>query len=125
MNLKQAGEVLREVQENSMGGFVASDIFAKATGMPIVGVNTNSKACALFNNLSEQLIQSIKRSDLPISPNVDQMILQIEGGHILLVIDINEKCRWGAVFDGSKCQLGMIVSVIIPDALPKLRQSLS
>ena len=47
-----------------------------------------------------------------------------DGNVMIVVIDLDAKYRWGMAVDCTKAQLGILVSVVIPDTLPRLREAL-
>jgi hypothetical protein len=47
-----------------------------------------------------------------------------DGQVMIVVIDLDPKYRWGMAVDCSKASLGILVSVVIPDTLPRLREAL-
>jgi hypothetical protein len=126
MNLKTVNNVLAEIEDGLNGGLATIDVFSKSTGMTVAGVRSSPKACALFNILSERITETIKKSGLPVPGYVSQTLLRLgENGDVLIVvIDLNEKYRMGMAVDCTKAQLGILVSVVIPDTLPRLRDAL-
>lgn len=126
MNLKVVNQLLAEVEDGLMGGLAATDVFSKASGMSVAGVRSSPKACALFNLLCERITETIKRSGLPVPDYLAETMLRLgdDGVIMIVVVDINEKYRWGMAVDCSKAQLGILVSVVLPDIKPRLREAL-
>jgi len=126
MNLKVVNQLLAEVEDGLMGGLAATDVFSKSSGMSVAGVRSSPKACALFNILCERIGETIKKSGLPVPDTLSDVMLRLgeEGVVMIVVVDLNEKYRWGMAVDCSKAQLGILVSVVIPDIKPRLRDAL-
>ncbi len=126
MNLKAVNQLLSEVEDGLMGGLAATDVFSKSSGMSVAGVRSSPKACALFNILCERIGETIKKSGLPVPDTLSDVMLRLgeEGVVMIVVVDLNEKYRWGMAVDCSKAQLGILVSVVIPDIKPRLRDAL-
>lgn len=126
MNLKTVNTVLAEVEDGLNGGLANIDVFSKSTGMSVAGVRSSPKACALFNILSERITETIKKSGLPVPGFVSQTLLRLgeDGSIMIVVIDLTEKYRMGLAVDCTKAQLGVLISVVLPDAIPRLRESL-
>lgn len=126
MNLKAVNQLLGEVEDGLMGGLAATDVFSKSSGMSVAGVRSSPKACALFNILCERIGETIKKSGLPVPDTLSDVMLRLgeEGVVMIVVVDLNEKYRWGMAVDCSKAQLGILVSVVIPDIKPRLREAL-
>jgi len=126
MNLKTVNSLLGEVEDGLMGGLAATDVFSKSSGMSVAGIRSSPKACALFNILCERISETIKKSGLPVPEYVHQTMLRLgeDGNVMIVIIDLDLKYRWGMAVDCTKAQLGIIVSVVLPDTLPRLRAAL-
>ena len=109
-----------------MGGLAATDVFSKQSGMSIAGIRTAPKACALFNVVCERTIDSVKKSGLPIPQELSSLIITLgEDENVLIaVIDIDTKYRWGLAIDLTKTSMGVLISVVLPDMVPRLRSAL-
>ena len=126
MNLKVVNQLLSEVEDGLMGGLAASDVFSKSSGMSVAGIRSSPKACALFNILCERIGETIKKSGLPVPDYLSETMLRLgeDGVVMIVVVDVNEKYRWGMAVDCTKAQLGILVSVVLPDIKPRLRDAL-
>lgn len=126
MNLKDVNSVLTEIEDGLMGGLATIDVFSKASGMSVAGIRSSPKACALFNILCERIAEALKKSALPVPDYVHQTLLRLgeDGNVMIIVVDLTEKYRMGMAVDLVKAQLGILVSVVLPEAIPRLRTSL-
>lgn len=126
MNLKVVNQLLQETEDGLMGGLAASDVFSKASGMSVAGIRSSPKACALFNILCERISETIKKSGLPVPDFLAETMLRLgeDGNVMIVVVDVTDKYRWGMAVDCSKAQLGILVSVVLPDVKPRLRDAL-
>jgi hypothetical protein len=126
MNLKVVNQLLGEVEDGLMGGLAASDVFSKSSGMSVAGIRSSPKACALFNILCERISETIKKSGLPVPDYLAETMLRLgdDGVVMIVVVDLTDKYRWGMAVDCSKAQLGILVSVVLPDIKPRLREAL-
>lgn len=126
MNLKTVNSVLAEIEDGLNGGLSTIDVFSKSTGMTVAGVRSSPKACALFNILSERITETIKKSGLPVPDYVSQTLLRLgeDGSVMIIVIDLTDKYRMGMAVDVHKASLGVLISVVLPDAIPRLRDAL-
>lgn len=125
MNLKKVNEILASVEEGFMGGLMTADVFSRASGMAVASIRGNPKACALFNFLADRIIDSVKKSQLPLPSDFEQLMLVFPQGVMIFMINLNEKYRWGLLVDIKKSSLGIAVSVVIPEAVPELREALA
>ncbi|MCA9657485.1 MAG: hypothetical protein KC486_04025 [Myxococcales bacterium] len=126
MNLKQVNELLSEMEDQMMGGMAAVDVFSKQSGMSIAGIRTAPKACALFNVVCERTIDSIKKSGLPIPHHLASMLFTLgEDENVMIaVVELDAKYRLGMAIDLSKTSIGVIISVVMPDIIPRMRAAL-
>lgn len=126
MNLKVVNQLLSEVEDGLMGGLAATDVFSKSSGMSVAGIRSSPKACALFNILCERISETIKKSGLPVPDYLSETMLRLgdDGVVMIVVVDLTDKYRWGMAVDCSKAQLGILVSVVLPDIKPRLREAL-
>lgn len=126
MNLKVVNQLLSEVEDGLMGGLAATDVFSKSSGMSVAGIRSSPKACALFNILCERISETIKKSGLPVPDYLSETMLRLgdDGVVMIVVVDLTDKYRWGMAVDCSKAQLGILVSVVLPDIKPRLRDAL-
>lgn len=126
MNLKDVNVILAEIEDGLMGGLATIDVFSKTSGMSVAGIRSSPKACALFNILCERITEAIKKSALPVPDYVNQTLLRLgdDGNVMILVVDLTEKYRMGMAVDCVKAQLGILVSVVLPDTVPRLRTAL-
>ncbi|MGB1015421.1 MAG: hypothetical protein ACPG4T_14895 [Nannocystaceae bacterium] len=127
MNLKDVREALVAVEEDLMGGLAATDVFSTTSGMSIAGINSSPKSCALFNVVCQNIEKTIAKSGLPVPQYLAQTIIRLgaNGEVIICIVDINKKYRWGLAVDSSKAQMGILVSVVMPETTDRLRKALA
>ena len=130
MDLKFLNRILADAEDALGGALAATDVFSKQSGMSIAGIRTAPKACALFNAVMERTTEAIKKSGLPIPDNLQSLIIQLGADNetplvLIAVIELDAKYRWGLAVDLTKASLGLLVSVVLPDAIPQIRQALS
>lgn len=126
MNVKDVHKVLVDMEEGMFGGLAAIDVFSKASGMSVAGLRSSPKACALFNIILDRIAEAIKKSALPVPEYLHQVMLRLgdDGQVMILVVDLSDRYRMGMALDLSKAQLGLVVSVVLPDAIPRMRAAL-
>jgi len=124
MDLKAVKVILEEIDEALLGGLLGVDIISKASGMSIAGINSAPRVCALFNRMSEQLQNALASSKDSPAKSLKKFIVEGDNGLFIFVVEVDARHRWTMLIDGSKTPLGMVFSVIIPDILPRLEESL-
>lgn len=124
MDLKAVKVILEEIDESLLGGLLGVDIISKASGMSIAGINSAPRVCALFNRMSEQLQNALASSKDSPAKSLKKFIVEGDNGLFIFVVEVDARHRWTMLIDGSKTPLGMVFSVVIPDVLPRLEESL-
>ena len=114
MHVGKLNEAVNVLKDNLGSGLIACDIFAVQDGQSIVGYNTQPKACALFTNVTNYLIDVLKESDFPRLGRY--YIIDLEGGKLMVVIPLGAYL-WGILADGTKVQMGLLLNVAIPNAV--------
>ncbi|MDC0717379.1 hypothetical protein [Nannocystis bainbridge] len=126
MNLPEIHATLSEMEDTMLGGLAAIDVFAKNSGRSVAGLRTSPRACALFNILFDRIGDTLKRTGLPVPETMHQTMLRLgeDGEVMIIVVDLSDKYRMGMALDCTRAQLGIMVSVVLPDAITRMRAAL-
>lgn len=126
MNLNEVQTTLADMEDAMMGGLAAIDVFSRTSGMSVSGLRSSPRACALFNILVDRIGDTLKKAGLPVPDHVHQTLLRLgdEGQVMIVVVDLSDKYRMGMALDCSRAQLGIVVSVVLPEAIPRMRAAL-
>ena len=121
MNIKKMKEAVDKLKEDVGEGLLATDIFSAADGQSIYGHNSNPKACALFNQLTNFLMKSLKGSNFP--PLGKYYIIDLTDTKMVVVVPMGD-FQWGMLVDTKKTQTGLLVNVILPELVQVFQDSL-
>ena len=116
---------LESMSEEMMGGLIATDVWKTDTAMAIAGINTQPKAVALFNRVSEMITRTMVGAENSFATGIAQYMIQTEDGLFVFVVELGDGYRWGMLVDGSKAPVGLMLSVIIPETLANIRAALA
>jgi len=123
MNLSELKQHISVLVDESDKGILATDIFDSSTGMPIAGYNSQAKASALFNRIFNQLVKTLDGSGF--SSELSYYYLLMENNQAVVVGKLKDgKYRFGMLVDLEKLQLGMLLSVLLPDYIENVNKSL-
>ncbi len=123
MNLSELKQHISTLIDESDKGILATDIFDSSTGMPIAGYNSNAKASALFNRIFNQLVKTLDGSGF--NSELSYYYLLMENNQAVVVGKLKDgKYRFGMLVDLDKLQLGMLLSVLLPDYIQNVNNSL-
>lgn len=121
MNIQKLNAAVEELQGTLAGGLLATDIFAARDGQSIAGFNSQPRASALFNQLTDYLTKALKGSGFP---NLGRyMVIELEGEHIVVIVPLGEY-RWGMLVDIKKTQLGLLLNVALPQAIASFQEAM-
>ncbi len=120
VDTKKLNSIFEEIQEQLGKALKSVDVFSAADGLSIAGVNSEPKACAFFNRLTDQLQKTLKGAEFPLLDSY--YLLDVKGA--LVIIVLSGEYRMGLLLDRDKTQLGMLFSVVLPHIIEELPQAL-
>jgi hypothetical protein len=122
MDTNKLDEAIEVMKKDMKGGLIATDIWTVADGQSLGGFNTQPKAVALFNELTSNLIASLKGSDFPALGRF--YVVDLVGGIMACVIPLGEY-QWGLLLDSTKAPLGLLLNVAIPNAIDRFEEAIA
>jgi len=121
MNIKKINQAIETLKEDVGDGLIACDIFTVADGMSIASYNPQPKASALFNQLTTTIMKTLRNARFP---NLNKYyILDLEGDHLVIILPLGDY-RWGILVNSKKVQLGLLLSVAIPNSIETFEEAL-
>jgi biotin-(acetyl-CoA carboxylase) ligase len=93
-------------------GLAAIDIWDRETGLSLAGHNPQPEAVALFNQLTNELSETLSGSGFPALNRY--YMLDLLGGNTVVVQKHGDDLLSGMLLDASRVNLGILVSVVIP-----------
>ena len=113
MNQNLLQNCIETIRKDLRTSLLASDIYSTKTGMSIIGFNSKPAACKMFNSVTQKIKTSLAGSGFPSLK--DFYFLNIEGGNLVLVIDLKEY-QWGMLIDSTDLKVNHLLNVTIPNA---------
>ncbi len=121
MDVKKLNAAVDGLREDIGEGLIACDIFTVADGMSIAGYNPQPKASALFNQLTTHTMKTLRGANFP---NLNKyFILDLEGDHMVIILPLGEY-RWGILVNTKLVQLGLLLSIAIPQSIEAFEEAL-
>ncbi|OGD26521.1 MAG: hypothetical protein A2Y56_06150 [Candidatus Aminicenantes bacterium RBG_13_63_10] len=114
MNVKKLTNATKILKEDLGEALIATDIWATQDGQSIVGINTQPQACALFNRITNYLAEALKASGFPELGRY--YFIDLAENHMVVIIPLGTY-QWGILLDTTKMQLGLLLNVVLPNAL--------
>jgi hypothetical protein len=121
MNIQKLNKAVETLKEDVGEGLVACDIFTVAEGMSIASYNPQPKASALFNQLTTTIMKTLKSARFP---NLNKyFIMDLDSDHMVIILPLGDY-RWGILVNSEKVQLGLLLSVAIPNSIEAFEEAL-
>jgi hypothetical protein len=122
MNIQKVNASVEKLQAELGAGLLATDIFAASDGQSIAGYNSQPKASALFNQLTDYLVKALKGSGFPDLGRY--LAIELEGNAVVIIVPLGD-FRWGMLVDTKRTQLGLLLNVVMPQLIEDFRQALA
>ena len=122
MNIQILKESVEVLKRDLDGALLACDIWAPNSAQSIVGFNPQPKATALFDKLTKFLRESLATAEFP--PINEYYMLDLANNATVIILQLENGYQWGILADKSKVQLGLLLSIAIPNAKAKFNEAL-
>ncbi len=114
-------DAIEGLKEDVGEGLIACDMFTVAEGMSVAGYNSQPKASALFNQMTTNLTKTLRGAKFP---NLNRYyLLDLEGDHMVIILPLGD-FRCGILVNTKKVQLGLLLSIAIPNAIEAFEDAL-
>jgi hypothetical protein len=114
MDVKKLKNSIEVLKEDLGEALIACDIWPTGTGQSIAGHNTQPKATALFEQVTEYMKKTLKDSGFP---GLDKYyLLDLENDSLIVVLQF-EGYQWGMLVNSNKVQLGLLLNIALPKAM--------
>lgn len=121
MNLQKLRDNVEWLKKQLGAGLMATDIW-NDVGLSLAGYNEQPEAVALFNEVTRFLRRAVDESGGAF-PNLGRYYLvELEGKRLVLILLAGE-LQWGTLIDGTQTSLGVLVSVILQNAMKRLQEA--
>lgn len=110
-----------EIASDGLGdALLSADVYSSADGTSYAGVNSKAAGCALINQITERMMWSLGKSDLP--PLGRYYMVDLADAKILLVAPCGA-IQLNLIVDTARVQLGLLLNVILPEVLSALKDA--
>ena len=116
--LEQAVADLRTLLRD---GLLATDIWDRATGLSLAGINPQPAATALFNMLTNDITSTLGNSGFP--PLNRYYLLDLGDSNSVVIIQHGPDLLQGVLLDSSKANMGILFSVALPKAIEAVQKA--
>ncbi len=121
MNIPMLKKAVETLKSDLGDGLLATDIWG-LDGQPIVAFNSQPKASALFNRITNNINKTLKESGFPEMGKY--YILDLVDNHMVVIILLGD-FQWGMLINSKKLPLGLLLNVAIPNAIDAFEKSMT
>lgn len=121
MDVKKLNKAVDVLKEDLGESLIGCDIWPTGTGQSIAGYNSQPKATALFEQVTEYMKKTLSGAGFP-GLNKYYM-LDLEADSLVIVLQF-EKHQWGILVNEQKVQLGLLLNIAIPNAREAFEEAL-
>jgi hypothetical protein len=122
MDVKKLNEAIEVLKGDLGGALLATDIWATADGQSLAGFNPQPKAAALFNQVTDNMLNALKGAGFPTLGRY--YIMDLVDGKMAVLLPLDEY-QWGMLLDSTKAPLGLLLNVVIPQIIDKFEDAIA
>jgi hypothetical protein len=122
MNVENLNKAIDILKKDLGEALIAADIWTAADGQIIAGINPQPKAAALMNDLTTNMSKNLKQAGFPEIGKY--WLVDLVGGVIGIVIPLGDYV-WGMLMDSKKAPLGLLLNVVIPQAIDSFEKAIA
>jgi len=113
MDVKKLKNSIEILKEDLGKGLVACDIWPTGSGQSIAGHNSQPKATALFEQVTEYMNKTLSGAGFP--GLAKYYMLDLENDSLVIVL-MFEGYQWGMLINSQEVQLGLVLNIAVPKA---------
>jgi len=106
---------LGELRAQLRDGLLVSTVWDRATGLALVGYNSNDAAVALLTHIVEQFDEHLAMAGMPLLSRF--AFLELQHNRAGLVVLHGKTLLHGILVDTSKTNIGVLMAVVLPKML--------
>lgn len=121
INIDKLEAALQELKSTLKEGLLSSDIWDRASGLSLAGIESQPAAVALFTEVTNNLANTLAESGFP---GLNRYyFMELAGDHIVMVIRHRDDLLHGILMNSKKVNLGILLSVAVPKALASVEKA--
>lgn len=120
MDIKKLNGIVDNLKDVLGSALIATDSWMTNDGQSLVGYNTQPKASALFNEISNNLKKSLKNADFPGLGKYYMINLE---NNFMVIVAIQGELQEGMLIDVSKTSLGILINIALPKVMEGLAEA--
>ncbi len=122
MNVELLKKAIKVLREDLGDALVSTVIWKTETGISIAGYNDNPKGPAFFGQMTKYIQNALKGAQYP--GLKDYYMLDLVNGKLAVILQLEGGYQWGILVDRDKANMGIILSIAVPDAMEAFKKAL-
>ena len=121
INIEKLEAALQELKGTLKDGLISTDIWDRASGLSLAGIESQPAAVALFTEVTNNLTDTLSESGFP---GLNRYyFMELDGDHIIMVIRHGDDLLHGILMNSKKVNLGILLSVAVPKAIASVEKA--
>ncbi|KQC14568.1 MAG: hypothetical protein APR63_05545 [Desulfuromonas sp. SDB] len=121
MKAQKLMEAVETLKGDLEGSLIATDIWSVNQGISLAGYNSQPKAVALFNKVTDMINKTLTGSNFPELGKY--YILDLVDEKMVVIIPMDEY-QWGILLNSQTAPLGLLLNIAIPNAISAFEEAL-
>jgi hypothetical protein len=113
MDIKKLNHAIEYLKDQMGKGLINTDIWTTADGQSVASYQSQPKAVALFNRLTQYMVDALHQSEESFVELGRYYLIDLIGNHMVICVYMGEY-QWGLMFDKKEVQLGLVLNFVIP-----------
>ena len=121
INIEKLNAAVQDLRGMLKDGLLATDIWDRASGLSLAGLNPQPAAVALFTDMTNSLTSALSDSGFPGLKRY--YFLDLEGDHTVMIIRHGNDLLQGMLLNSQKVNLGMLLAIAMPKMLTAVEKA--
>lgn len=114
MNVDKLQQGIEKLKKVLGAALLATDVWKTGIGTSLASYNSNPEGAALFDRATEYLKKTLKTAGFPELD--DYYLVELKNNKLIVIMVFPEGFQWGILADKEKLNMGMLLSIAIPQA---------
>ena len=121
INIEKLEAALQELKATLKDGLLSTDIWDRASGLSLAGIEIQPAAVALFTEVTNNLASTLSEAGFP---GLNRYyFMELEGDNIVMVIRHGDDLLHGILMNPKKVNLCILLSVAVPKAIASVEKA--
>lgn len=124
MDVRKLNEAIEYLKSQLGDALLATDVWGTEDGQALASHNSQPKAVALFNDLTQHMAGALSDSEEDFVELGRYYLIDLIGDNMTIIIYLGD-FQWGILFNKKKGKLGLILNVIIPKIIDIFEEAMT